>query len=239
MESIDTDYCKKKNIECLNSPEGNMDAVGEHAVGMLLNLLNNLNRADRQVKIGEWKREENRGVELNSLTVGIVGYGNMGSSFAKKLAGFDCQIIAYDKYKKGFGTDKIKECSIEYIFENADVISLHVPLTDETKYMVDAEFINSFAKKIILINTARGPVVKTLDLVAALETGKVCAAALDVIEYEEFSFEKTFDMTEKEEFKFLAKSDNVILSPHIAGWTIQSKEKLANVLVDKILKLKL
>jgi D-3-phosphoglycerate dehydrogenase / 2-oxoglutarate reductase len=239
MESIDTEYCALKGIVCLNSPEGNRDAVGEHAIGMLLNLLNNLNKADREVKLGVWKREENRGNELSTKTVGIIGYGNMGSSFARKLSGFGCNVISYDKYKVGYSDGFTKETDYEEIFEKADIVSLHVPLTDETKYLVDSKFINSFKKNIIILNTARGPVVKTDDLVNALKSGKVKAAGLDVIEYEESSFESSAGMMEREEFKYLASCDNVILTPHIAGWTQESKIKLAEVLVDKILKLNL
>ncbi|MDD3687517.1 MAG: NAD(P)-dependent oxidoreductase [Bacteroidales bacterium] len=239
MESIDTDYCATRGITCINSPEGNRDAVGEHAIAMLLNLMNNILKADREVKNGSRKREENRGIELGNKTVAIIGYGNMGSSFAKKLSGFGCNVISYDKYKKGYSDDFTKETDYDEIFERADIVSLHVPLTEETKYLVDSKFLNSFKKEIILINTARGPVVKTVDLVSALKSGKVRAAGLDVIEYEESSFESSTGMIDKEEFKYLASCDNVILTPHIAGWTHESKIKLAEVLVNKILKLKL
>ncbi len=238
MESIDLEYCKSKGIECLNSPEGNRDAVGEHATGMLLNLMNNLNKADKEVKNGIWKREENRGNELNTKTVGIIGYGNMGSSFAKKLSGFGCKVISYDKYKTGYSDGFTTETDLDSVFSEADILSLHVPLTEETKYMVDSEFISSFKKNFILINTARGPVVKTTDLVNALKSGKITASALDVIEYEETSFEKTAIMTDKEDFRYLAGCDNVILTPHIAGWTVESKIKLADILANKIIALK-
>jgi D-3-phosphoglycerate dehydrogenase len=239
MESIDTEYCSKKNIKCLNSPEGNRDAVGEHAVGMLLNLLNNLNKADSEVKSGIWKREENRGKELNTKTVAIIGYGNMGSSFAKKLSGFGCKVISYDKYKKDYEDSYTVETNLQTVFNEADILSLHVPLTEETKYMVNSAFISSFKKSFVLINTARGPVVKTEDLVKSLKSGKISAAALDVIEYEESSFETTNLMIENEDFKYLASCDNVILSPHIAGWTIESKIKLAEILATKIINLNL
>lgn len=239
MESIDTEYCALKRIACLNSPEGNRDAVGEHAIAMLLNLMNNITKADREVKNGIRKREENRGSELGNKTVAIIGYGNMGSSFAKKLSGFGCNVISYDKYKVGYSDGFTKESDYEEIFEKADIVSLHVPLTEETKYLVDGEFLKSFKKNIILLNTARGPVVKTDDLVSALKSGRVIAAGLDVIEYEESSFESSAGMTDREEFKYLASCDNVILTPHIAGWTHESKIKLAEVLVEKILNLKL
>ncbi len=237
METIDIDYCKQKGIECLNSPEGNRDAVGEHAIGMLLNLMNNLNKADKEVKSSIWNREENRGNELNTKTVGIIGYGNMGSSFAKKLSGFGCKVISYDKYKKGYSDGFTTETDLNSVFSEADILSLHVPLTEETKYMIDEDFISSFKKNFILINTARGPVVKTTDLVNALKSGKIIGAALDVLEYEETSFETTSKMTDKEEFKYLAVCNNVILTPHIAGWTVESKLKLADILADKIIAL--
>ena len=234
MESIDTEYCKRQNIICLNSPEGNRDAVGEHAVGMLLSLLNNLNIADKQVKSGIWQRETNRGRELGSMCVGIIGYGNMGSSFAQKLSGFGCKTISYDKYKTGYADGNTTEVSLVDIFEKSDVLSLHVPLTEETNYLVDENFISNFKKDIFLINTARGFVVKTQDLVAGLKTGKILGAALDVIEYEESSFEKTGDLLNNKNFQYLAKQQNVIMSPHIAGWTNESKLRLATVLIDKI-----
>lgn len=236
METIDVDYCATKGILCLNSPEGNRDAVGEHTVGMLLSLLNNLNRADRQVKAGEWKREMNRGRELGFRTVGIIGYGNMGSSFARKLSGFGCKVLAYDKYKTGYSDAYADEVSLDDIFANADVLSLHVPLTAETKYMVDDEFVAKFNNPFVLLNASRGPVVRTSALVSALQSGKIVAAGLDVIEYEETSFETTKKMSDNPDFRFLAQCDNVIMSPHIAGWTVESKVKLAQVLLDKILK---
>ncbi|MDD4150218.1 MAG: NAD(P)-dependent oxidoreductase [Bacteroidales bacterium] len=239
MESIDTNYCKKKNIICLNSPEGNKDAVGEHAVGMLLSLLNNLNIADKQVKSGLWQRETNRGQELGAMCVGIIGYGNMGSSFAQKLAGFGCKTISYDKYKNGYADKNTTEVSLTDIFTHSDILSLHVPLTEETKYLVDENFISNFEKNIFLINTARGSVVKTQALVAGLKTGKILGAALDVIEYEESSFEKTGDLLNNENFQYLAKQPNIIMSPHIAGWTNESKLRLATVLIDKIKALNL
>jgi len=239
MESIDLEYCKAKGIVCLNSPEGNRDAVGEHAIGMLLSLLNNLNKADREVKRGIWNRENNRGNELNVKTVGIIGYGNMGSSFAKKLSGFGCKVISYDKYKSGYSDGFTNETDMGTIFNETDILSLHVPLTEETQYLFNEQFISNFKKPIILINTSRGPVVKTNALTQALKSGKVLGAALDVIEYEETSFENTAIMTDKPDFEYLASCDNVILTPHIAGWTVESKIKLAEILADKIIALKL
>ena len=238
METIDVEYCEAKGILCLNSPEGNRDAVGEHTLGMLLSLLNNLNRADREVKAGEWKREMNRGRELGFRTVGIIGYGNMGSSFARKLSGFGCKVLAYDKYKTNYSDGYAEEVSLDDIFANADVLSLHVPLTYETKYMVDDEFIARFRNPFVLLNASRGPVVRTSALVSALQSGKILAAGLDVIEYEETSFEATKKMTDNPDFRYLAQCDNVIMTPHITGWTVESKIKLAQVLLDKILKVK-
>ncbi len=239
MESIDTEYCKSKGIVCLNSPEGNRDAVGEHCIGMLLSLMNNLNKADREVKSGVWNREGNRGMELNSKTVGIIGYGNMGSSFAKKLSGFSCKVISYDKYKSDYADEYTTEVQMDEIFRGADIVSFHIPLSYETKLLVNEDYISKFKKPIILINTSRGPIVDTKALVKALKSGKVRGAALDVIEYEESSFEKTNNMTKHEDFRYLAQSENLIMSPHIAGWTVESKIKLAEVLVSKIIALKI
>ncbi|NSW45482.1 MAG: hydroxyacid dehydrogenase [Bacteroidales bacterium] len=233
MESIDTETAKKLGIACFNSPEGNRDAVGEHAIGMLLSLLNKLYLANTQVKQGIWQREENRGIEIKGKTIGIIGYGNMGSSFANKLKGFEVNIIAYDKYKYNFENEWVKEVTLEQLQNQSDIISLHVPLTDETYYMINKPFIDACAKPFYLINTARGPVVKTIDLIHALDEGKVLGAALDVIEYEEHSFEKLKQFPE--DFYRLASFENVILTPHIAGWTYESKIKLAEILADKIL----
>ena len=233
MESIDVDYAQSKGIRCLNSPEGNRDAVGEHALGMLLSLMNNLNRADRQVRKGVWNREGNRGTEIKGKTVGIIGYGNMGSSFAQRLKGFDAQVISYDKYKTAYADGNTRETSLEEIFRESDILSLHVPLTPETTFMVDDAFLKKFRKNIWLINTSRGPVVKTADLVKNINEGKVMGAALDVLEYEDTSFEQISGKM-PEELEFLLGSDRVILTPHIAGWTQESNIRLATVLVEKI-----
>jgi len=173
MESIDTKYAAAKNIACFNSPEGNRDAVGEHSIGLLLNLLNNICRANMEVKEGLWLRESNRGIEIKDRTVAIIGYGNMGSAFAARLSGFGCKVIAYDKYKFGFSSEHVNEVSMDYIFAEADILSLHIPLTSETHYLVDSAFIAKFAKPIVLINTSRGPVVKTAHLAEALINGKI------------------------------------------------------------------
>lgn len=235
METIDVDYAEQKGIKCLNSPEGNRDAVGEHALGMLLTLFNNMLRANNEIRSGLWKREANRGLEIKGKTIGIIGFGNMGSSFAKRLRGFECNIISCDKYKKNYAPDYVEEVSLEEMFNRADVVSFHVPLTDETHYMADAAFFNSFAKPIYLINTARGAVVKTVDLVSAMQMGKVLGVALDVIEYENMSKDGLDLESLTPDFKYLLQADNAVLTPHIGGWTVESKYKLADVLADKII----
>ncbi|MFL5765223.1 MAG: 2-hydroxyacid dehydrogenase [Bacteroidia bacterium] len=237
MENIDVAYAESKGIHCIHGPEGNRDAVAEQALGMLLGLFNNLFRANAEVREGKWIREGNRGVELMGKTVGIIGYGNMGSAFAERLKGFGVKLLAYDKYKKNFGNELVKECELKDLFENADVVSLHVPLTDETKYMIDDAFIGSFRKDIYIINTARGKCLDTGALVKNLGTGKVKGACLDVLEYEMTSFEGLDIKQLPEAFQDLAKSDKVVLSPHIAGWTQESNEKIAKALVEKILPL--
>jgi len=202
---------------------------------MLLALINHILRADLQVRKGIWSREENRGEEIMGKTISIIGYGNMGSAFARRLAGFGARIIAYDKYKTSYADGFVQESNMETIFRESDILSLHVPLTDETDYLVDAHYLDRFAKPIRLINTARGRVVKTSALVQKMKEGKVLGAALDVIEYEK----KTLENLESTppDFQYLAQSDRVVLTPHIAGWTHESSVKLAKVLVDKILKL--
>lgn len=233
MENIDLAYAAEKNIVCLCVPEGNRDAVGEHALGMLLMLLNNLKKADAEVRRGIWLRAENRGFEIKEKTVGIIGYGNMGSAFAEKLAGFGCRVLAYDKYKKGFGNALVEECSPEILFETCDIISLHLPLNQDTLYYADAVFLNSFKKSIYVINTARGKCLKTEDLVAAIQSGKVKGACLDVLEYEKLSFEGLGgDMPPA--LKYLLNSDKVILSPHIAGWTHESNYKMSRMIAEKM-----
>ncbi len=237
MESIDVAFANNKKIACLNSPEGNRDAVGEHALGMLLSLMNNLNRADRQVREGKWVREPNRGHELNGKTVALIGCGNMGSTFAEKLKGIGCNIIAYDKYRSGFGNSSLREVMMDEIFEKADVLSIHIPLTEETEFLVNDKYISSFKKNIYLVNTARGKCVRIADVVKNLKSGKVIGACLDVLEYEESSFEK-FSVENlaktNSDWQYLINSDRVILSPHIAGWTFESLERIATVLLEKI-----
>lgn len=232
MENIDIEVAKNLGIELINSPEGNRDAVAEHVVAMLLILMNRLFIASEEVKKGIWKREENRGDELLGKTFGIIGYGNMGKATAKRLSGFGVKVIFHDilpNLEDEFAT----QVSLEKLQEEANVLSLHVPLTGSTKFLVDEVFISKMQKNFYFINTARGKNVKTSALVEAIKTGKVLGAALDVLEYEKSSFENL--ETENEDLEFLLNSKKVIVTPHIAGWTHQSKEKLAQFIVDKIL----
>lgn len=236
LENIDTAYAKSKNIFLAAAPEGNRNAVGEHTLGMLLSLFHKLNKADQEVRHGKWDREGNRGVELDGKTVGIIGYGNMGKAFAKKLKGFDVDVICYD-IKGGVGDDNARQVGIMELKQKSEVISLHVPQTEETLKMVNLDFIQSFQKNIWLLNTARGKCVVTEDLVAALKSGKILGAGLDVLEYEKASFEHMFtDNKLPEAFTYLINAKNVILTPHVAGWTVESNIMLAQVVVDKIKK---
>ena len=235
MENIDVDYCEQRGIELFNAPEGNRGAVGEHALSMILALFNNILKSNHEVKKGVWDREANRGIELEGKTIGIIGYGNNGSEFAKKLRGFDCKILAYDKYKSGFGNDYVKESSHEEIKAEADILSLHIPQTEETIGMINTSYIEDFSKEFYLINLSRGKNVRTRDLVGALKSGKVKGACLDVLEYEKSSFENMFDGQLPSDFQYLIDSKNVLLSPHVGGWTHESYFKLSNVLADKIL----
>ena len=235
METIDVEYAESLGIRCLNSPEGNRDAVGEHALGLLLSLFNHLARADSQVRQGIWHREENRGLEIKGKTIGIIGFGNMGAAFAQRLQGFECNIIAYDKYKpQGYAPAYVQEVSLQELQARAEVVSLHVPLTDETHYMVDRDFIQKFSHDFYLINTSRGPVVKTCDLAQAVKTGRVKGAALDVLEYEDMS--KDGLDTSHPDLQYLLSCPNVAFSPHVGGWTVESKYKLAKFLAEKMLK---
>lgn len=240
LENIDCDYAEKKGVHLISAPEGNRNAVGEHTLGMLLSLFNKLNKADKEVREGKWLREENRGIELDGKTVGIIGYGNMGKAFAKKLRGFDVEVICYD-IKPDVGDENAQQVSLKELQEKADVLSLHTPQTELTMKMVNSDFINGFSKPFWLLNTARGKSVVTKDLVIALESGKVLGAGLDVLEYEKKSFENLFTNQENTEvegmptaLRYLINAENVLLSPHVAGWTIESKEKLAQTIVDKI-----
>ncbi len=234
LESIDCDYAESKNITLIAAPEGNRNAVAEHALGMILSLFNKLNKADREIRSGHWNRESNRGHELDGKVVGIIGYGNMGKAFAKKLRGFDVKVLCYD-IQENVGDSNAKQVSFEVFQQEVEVLSLHIPWTAETDKMVDTDFINGFAKTYWIINTSRGKNIVTADLVTALKSGKVLGAGLDVLEYEKLSFETLFqDKNTPEAFQYLLEAKNVILSPHIAGWTFESHERLAQVIVDKI-----
>ncbi|MFC2175790.1 NAD(P)-dependent oxidoreductase [Bacteroidota bacterium] len=234
MENIDVEHARVLGVQCFNAPEGNKDAVGEHAVGMLLTLFNNIHIADRQVRDGKWLREENRGIELLGRTIGIIGYGNNGSAFARRLAGFGVLTYAYDKYKKNYGDANAVETNMESIFQEAEVVSLHVPLTKETHHLVNDEFFEKLNNPIHLINASRGAVVDTAALVRALESGKVLGACLDVLEFEKFNFEQIENEELPEAMHYLLNSSKVILTPHVAGWTKESNLKIACVLGDKI-----
>jgi D-3-phosphoglycerate dehydrogenase len=231
LEVIDLDYAKSKNVIAFNSPEGNRNAVAEFAMGALLNMMRNVAKSNGEVKNNEWKREENRGVELSGKTIGMIAFGNTAQAFAKLLRGFDVTVLAYDKYYSGFSAGHVKEASLKQIFDEADVLSLHLPLTPETTYMIDYDFLNSFKKPYWLINTSRGKVLQTSDLIKCLDEGKIKGAALDVLENEKI---KTLNEQEKKTFELLINNDKVFLSPHIAGWTYESKRKIAEVLLDGI-----
>src|SRR5690606_9673971 len=231
LENIDLEAAAEFGVSVISSPEGNRDAVAEHVLGMLLVLTNRLFVSAEEVKQGLWRREENRGDELTGKTFGIIGYGNMGKAVARRLSGFSLNAIFYD-IKPDLGDAFATEVSLDKLMGTADIISLHIPLTEETNYLVDEDFINRMAKDFYLINASRGKNVKTKALVRGLKSGKIKGAALDVLEFEKPSFEKLD--SESDDLKYLLQSEKVIVTPHIAGWTHQSKEKLAQVIVDKI-----
>lgn len=235
LENIDVNYAKSLGIFLAAAPEGNRNAVGEHALGMLLSLFNKLNKADREVRNGIWDREGNRGIELEGKVIGIIGYGNMGKAFAKKLKGFDVdEVICYD-IKGGVEDENARQVGIMELQHRTDVLSLHVPQTEQTIGMINTGFLDKFNKPIWILNTARGKCIKTADLVQGLESGKVLGAGLDVLEYEKASFENMFTEDNlPDAFQYLINSDRVILSPHVAGWTVESNIKLAQTIVDKI-----
>ena len=235
MENIDSEVARKKNIQLYNSPEGNRDAVAEHCIGMILSLFNHLKQSDVEVRNAQWNREKNRGLELKGKTVGILGYGFMGQALAERLAGFGVKTIAYDKYKSNFSSEIVTEVDLTTFFKETEILSIHLPLTEETTFMIDDLFLNHFKNDIYLINTARGKNVKTSDLVKALEKGQVMGACLDVLEYEKTSFEDLSKTDLPEAFNYLRSSKKVILTPHVAGWTKESYYKLSNILADKIL----
>lgn len=230
MDNIDEAYATEKGITLLNAPEGNRDAVGEHMVGMLLSLMNKLATGDREVRNGLWRREENRGLELGGRTVGLIGYGNNGRAMAKKLSGFGVTTIAYDKYKTGFSDEYATEVSMEEIVKRADVLSLHIPLTRETRSMVNEEYLFHFRKPIFLLNGARGEIVDVPAVLNAMENGKILGAAFDVL-----PVEKQPALGEAPWFNALTANERVLLSPHVAGWSVESYYKIADVLASKIL----
>lgn len=233
LENIDLDFAREKGIFLAAAPEGNRNAVGEHSLGMLLSLMNKLHSSDKEVRRGLWQREANRGWELDGRTVGIIGYGNMGKAFARKLQGFDVEVLCYD-IQGGVGDEDARQVGIMEFQQHCEVVSLHVPQTPLTTGMVNAEFIDAFQHPFWLINTARGKCVRTEDLVEGLKSGKIRGAGLDVLEYEKTSFESLFAAELPKAFRYLIEAPNVLLSPHIAGWTQESKEKLAQTIVDKI-----
>jgi len=234
LENIDIESAEQHGIKLIAAPEGNRNAVGEHTLGMILSLFNKFNKADEEVRQGKWLREENRGTELDGKTIGIIGYGNAGKAFAKKLRGFNVQTLCYD-IKSNVGDENATQVSLKELQQRTDVLSLHVPETPLTIHMVKTPFINAFKKPFYIINTARGKNIVTKDLVSALRSGKILGAGLDVLEYEKSSFENLFlDSNLPDAFKYLIQSDHVLLTPHVAGWTKESKEKLAQTIVDKV-----
>lgn len=231
MDQIDVEEAGKRGIQLFNASEGNADAVGEHAIGLLLNLMNKIRIGDREVRAKEWRREENRGYEICGKTVGIIGYGYMGKSFATKIASFGCNIVAYDIALKNFSNEKVKEVSLAELQEVSDIVSFHIPLNSHNKNLVNFGYLNSFKKPFWLLNTARGEILETQALISLLESGKIIGAGLDVLENEKLN-----TLTEKQakEFDFLRTSDKVILTPHVAGWTFESYYKINKVLCEKI-----
>lgn len=238
MENIDTSYANAKGIICINSPEGNRIAVAEHAIGMLLSLMNNILKAHLEIHNGLWRREANRGYELDGKTFGIIGYGNVGSAVAERLQGFNMQVIAYDKYKHNFSSNLVEEVSLNELLTRSDVVSMHVPLTTETTYMVNEEFFANLAKPIWFINTSRGQVLETDSLLKAIANGKVLGACLDVLEYEDYSFENIESALANpdETLKQVLDNPKIILTPHIAGWTFESNKKHAEILWQKLIE---
>lgn len=231
MELIDVPYAESKGIHCASSPEGNCDTVGEQALGMLLSLMNNIQKSNLELRQGIWERDGNRGFELNGRTVGIIGYGNTGGAFARKLRGFDVEILAYDKYRTGFSDKYVQEAAMEQLFEKADVVSVHLPLTAETHHLANAAFFKSFKKPVWFINAARGKIVNTDDIVSALEEGTIRGACLDVLENEKLS---TYSTAEKERFEKLLHMPNVILTPHIGGYSHEASVKMARIVLEKL-----
>lgn len=235
MDNVDEPAAKARGIICLNAPEGNRDAVAEHVIGLLLSLFRKIGQASAQIKDRIWDRESNRGIELNGMTVGLVGYGNTGKALAKKLSGFDVRVLAYDKYLENYSDQYALQAGMDELFEQCDVLSLHIPLTSETANLVNNTWLSSFKKPFFLINTSRGKIVNTLDLTFALDSGMLRGAALDVLENENL---ENFTASEWEWFEKLTRRNNVLLTPHIAGWTRESYHKIASILAEKLVALK-
>lgn len=231
LDNVDEAFALQKNIQVFNAGEANADAVGEHTIGMMLSLFTRINNADKEVRKGIWDRKGNTGVEVSGKTIAIIGFGNTGKAVAQKLNGFNASILAYDKYLIGYGKNLAQEVSMEVIFQKADIVTLHVPLTSETKHMVNADFINSFSKPIWLFNLSRGQVVQTKSLIEGLECGKILGVGLDVLENEQL---ETLDKQQKDEFNYLINSNRTVLSPHVGGWTNESYYKISEVLLKKI-----
>jgi D-3-phosphoglycerate dehydrogenase / 2-oxoglutarate reductase len=231
MELIDVAYAESKGIKCESSPEGNRNSVAEQALGMLLSLMHNISKGNDEIKEGKWIRDANRGTELSNKTVGIIGYGNTGSSFAKLLSSFNVTILAYDKYKYGFGQGYVKEANLEQICRYSNVISFHLPLTEETKHMANEGFFNALKQKPFILNTSRGPIVKTPALISALEQNIIAGAALDVLENEQLD---NLSPVEKEEMNYLTRHPNVLLTPHIAGYSEEAFYKMSTVIIKKL-----
>ena len=234
LENIDCKEAEKRGVTLFSAPEGNRQAVGEHAVGMILSLFNKLSIGDTQIRSGKWNREANRGVELSGKTIGIIGYGNTGRAFAKCLSGFNCKVLGYDKNKKNFTDDYVQESSLESIQNKSDIISFHTPYDEGTHYYLNEAFIKKMNNPFFVINTARGKVINTSDLIMGLKSKKIQGACLDVLEYEKATFENTFSEKINSDFQYLLSCKNILFSPHVAGWTFESYEKLSNVLADKI-----
>jgi D-3-phosphoglycerate dehydrogenase len=235
LDNIDIEIAEQKGIYCFNAGQANADAVGEHALGMLLSLMRNLNKADNEVRNKIWDREGNRGFELNGKTVGIIGFGNTGKAFAKKLAGFDVKILAYDKYLKNYSNQNANEATLAQIFEESDILSLHIPLTTETQNWIDHSFITKFKKNIYLINLCRGGVLNMPQTIDNIDSGKIIGACFDVLENEKLL---NLSNPQQKDFDYLINKQNVVLSPHIAGWTFESYEKIAQTILSKLTNLK-
>ncbi|MTI40139.1 phosphoglycerate dehydrogenase [Fulvivirga lutimaris] len=231
IDNLDVDYIESRGMKIINAPEGNRNALAEHTVGLLFSLLNNIVKSDKEVKSMLWDREGNRGYEISGKTIGLIGFGFMGEAFASKIVHFGCRVIVYDKYKNGISCEGIEQVELDEIFEEADILSIHVPLTDETRFMVDKQFLSKFKKPLWFLNTSRGEVVSLSGIIHHLSTNRLRGAALDVIENEKMN---TFTEDQKKAFDKLSSFDNVILTPHVAGWSFESYERINEVLVDKL-----